>query len=108
MAQLDRDALRNLACRLPVDHLHRPPGAAIAYSIYISAQYAGASLTLSVISGADRCNVFAVSIERTCPPRPVSRSFCTYTGRTLGPLRQLHRRLVLLARTDAVRRRSCF
>ncbi len=60
------------------------PGAAIAYSIYISAQYAGAALSLSVVLALIGAVLTAVSIGELAHVLPSAGSFYTYSSRTLG------------------------
>lgn len=60
------------------------PGAAVAYSIYISAQYAGAALTLSVILAMIGALFTAVSIGELARRIPSAGSFYTYSSRSLG------------------------
>jgi amino acid transporter len=61
------------------------PGAAVAYSIYISAQYAGAALTLSVVLALIGALFTAVAIGELARAIPSAGSFYTYTSRGLGP-----------------------
>ncbi|MDA8344774.1 MAG: APC family permease [Thermaerobacter sp.] len=60
------------------------PGAAVAYSIYISAQYAGAALSLSVILALIGALFTAISIGELARAIPSAGSFYTYTSRALG------------------------
>ncbi len=60
------------------------PAAAVAYSIYLSAQYAGAALTLSVVLALIGALFTAVSIGELARRIPSAGSFYTYSSRTLG------------------------
>lgn len=60
------------------------PAAAVAYSIYISAQYAGGALTLSVILALIGAMFTAVSIGELAGKIPSAGSFYTYTSKIFG------------------------
>ncbi|KYP80037.1 APC family permease [Ferroacidibacillus organovorans] len=83
MAQLNRQALGVWPVVFQ-SITYMAPGAAVAYSIYLSAQYAGGALTLSVVLALIGALFSAVSIGELARKIPSAGSFYTYTSKTLG------------------------
>ena len=64
---------------------HMAPGAAIAFSILISIQFAGPALPLSVLLALVGCTCVAVSIGQLAKEMPSAGGLYTYVARALGP-----------------------
>ena len=64
---------------------HMAPGAAIAFSILISIQFAGPALPLSVLLALVGCTCVAVSIGQLAREMPSAGGLYTYVARPLGP-----------------------
>src|SRR6058998_2389718 len=64
---------------------HMAPGAAIAFSILISIQFAGPALPLSVFLALVGCTCVAVSIGQLAKEMPSAGGLYTYVARSLGP-----------------------
>jgi amino acid transporter len=64
---------------------HMAPGAAIAFSILVSIQFAGPALPLSVLLALIGCACVAVSIGQLAKEMPSAGGLYTYVGRALGP-----------------------
>jgi amino acid transporter len=64
---------------------HMAPGAAIAFSILISIQFAGPALPLSVLLALVGCVCVAVSIGQLAKEMPSAGGLYTYVARSLGP-----------------------
>ena len=64
---------------------HMAPGAAVAFSIIVGAQFAGGALPLSVIFALVGCLFVAVSIGQLAKRLPSAAGFGTYASRGLHP-----------------------
>src|SRR2546421_1705424 len=64
---------------------HMAPGAAIAFSILISIQFAGPALPLSVLLALVGCTCVAVSIGQLAKEMPSAGGLYSYVARALGP-----------------------
>src|SRR3954453_13920171 len=64
---------------------HMAPGAAIAFSILVSIQFAGPALPLSVLLALIGCVCVAVSIGQLAKEMPSAGGLYTYVARSLGP-----------------------
>src|SRR5438105_7117315 len=64
---------------------HMAPGAAIAFSIFVSIQFAGPALPLSVLLALIGCVCVAVSIGQLAKEMPSAGGLYTYVARSLGP-----------------------
>src|SRR5436309_54673 len=83
------DELRREAIGLPQvlfqSITHMAPGAAIAFSIFVSIQFAGPALPLSVLLALIGCVCVAVSIGQLAKEMPSAGGLYTYVARSLGP-----------------------
>src|ERR1043165_6392894 len=83
------DQLRKDAIGLPQvlfqSITHMAPGAAIAFSILISIQFAGPALPLSVLLALIGCVCVAASIGQLAKEMPSAGGLHTYVARSLGP-----------------------
>src|SRR5256712_14175152 len=64
---------------------HMAPGAAIAFSIFVSIQFAGPALPLSVLLALVGCVCVAASIGQLAKEMPSARGLYSYAARALGP-----------------------
>jgi len=64
---------------------HMAPGAAIAFSIFVSIQFAGPALPLSVLLALVGCACVASSIGQLAKEMPSAGGLYTYVARSLGP-----------------------
>ena len=64
---------------------HMAPGAAIAFSIFVSIQFAGPALPLSVLFALIGCVCVAASIGQLAREMPSAGGLYTYVARSLGP-----------------------
>jgi amino acid transporter len=64
---------------------HMAPAAAVAYSIYISVQFSGQALALSVAIALVACLLVANSIGQLAKDMPSAGGLYTYVSRSLGP-----------------------
>jgi amino acid transporter len=84
-----QDTLRKDAIGLPQvlfqSITHMAPGAAMAFSILISIQFAGPALPLSVLLALIGCTCVAVSIGQLAKEMPSAGGLYTYVGKALGP-----------------------
>src|SRR5215208_5111181 len=64
---------------------HMAPGAAIAFSILVSVQYAGPALPLAVLCALIACLVVASSIGQLAKEMPSAGGLYSYVSRALGP-----------------------
>ncbi|MCI0689326.1 MAG: APC family permease [Sporichthyaceae bacterium] len=64
---------------------HMAPGAAVAFSITVGAQFAGGALPLSVILALVGCVLVALSIGQLAKHLPSAAGFATYASRGLHP-----------------------
>jgi amino acid transporter len=64
---------------------HMAPGAAIAFSIYVSIQFAGPALPLSVLLALVGCVCVATSIGQLAKEMPSAGGLYSYVARALGP-----------------------
>ena len=64
---------------------HMAPGAAIAFSIFVSIQFAGPALPLSVLLALVGCACVAASIGQLAKEMPSAGGLYTYVARALGP-----------------------
>jgi len=85
----DFDHLREHSIGLPgvlfQSITHMAPGAAVAYSIYISVTHAGPALPLAVGLALIACLLAANSIGQLAKELPSAGGLYTYSARTLGP-----------------------
>ena len=85
----DFDHLREHSIGLPgvlfQSITHMAPGAAVAYSIYISVPHAGPALPLAVFLALIACLLAANSIGQLAKELPSAGGLYTYAARTLGP-----------------------
>src|SRR5436305_14582289 len=65
---------------------HMAPGAAVAYSIYISVPLAKQALPLAVLLALVACLCAAVAIGQLAKQIPSAGGLYTYAARSLGPL----------------------
>ena len=64
---------------------HMAPGAAIAFSIYLSIVNAGPSLPLAVLLALIACTLVAISIGQLAREMPSAGGLYSYVARALGP-----------------------
>src|ERR671926_665262 len=64
---------------------HMAPGAAVAYSIYISVPFARQALALSVLLALIACLCAATAIGQLAKKYPSAGGMYTYAARSLGP-----------------------
>src|SRR2546428_14143313 len=64
---------------------HMAPGAAIAFSIFVSIQFAGPALPLSVLLALVGCVCVAASIGQLAKEMPSAGGLYSYVARALGP-----------------------
>lgn len=64
---------------------HMAPGAAIAFSILVSVQYAGPALPLAVLAALVACVLVASSIGQLAKEIPSAGGLVAYVARALGP-----------------------
>src|SRR5213076_821114 len=64
---------------------HMAPGAAIAFSIYLSIVYAGPALPLSVLLALIGCMLVAASIGQLAREMPSAGGIYSYVANALGP-----------------------
>src|SRR5436309_14025805 len=64
---------------------HMAPGAAVAYSIYISVPFAHQALALSVLLALIACLCAATAIGQLAKLYPSAGGMYTYAARSLGP-----------------------
>ncbi|HEU5215765.1 MAG TPA: APC family permease [Gaiellaceae bacterium] len=64
---------------------HMAPGAAIAFSLLVSIQFAGPALPLSVLLALVGCVCVAASIGQLAKEMPSAGGLYTYVARSLGP-----------------------
>jgi amino acid transporter len=85
----DFDHLRERSIGLPQvlfqSITHMAPGAAIAYSIFVSVQFSGPALPLSVGLALIACVLVATSIGQLAKQMPSAGGLYTYVSRALGP-----------------------
>src|SRR5437667_12654305 len=82
--ELRRDAI-GLPQVLLQSITHMAPGAAIAFSIFVSIQFAGPALPLSVLLALIGCVCVAASIGQLAKQMPSAGGLYTYVARSLGP-----------------------
>src|SRR5437762_13665534 len=64
---------------------HMAPGAAIAFSIYLSIVNAGPALPLAVLFALVACTLVAISIGQLAKEMPSAGGLYSYVARSLGP-----------------------
>src|SRR5207253_10570925 len=64
---------------------HMAPGAAVAYSIYVSVPFAQQALALSVLLALLACLCAATAIGQLAKLYPSAGGMYTYAARSLGP-----------------------
>src|ERR1700736_4337450 len=64
---------------------HMAPGAAVAYSIYISVPFSKQALALSVLLALIACLCAATAIGQLAKQYPSAGGMYTYAARSLGP-----------------------
>src|SRR6266511_3328590 len=84
------DRLRSGAIGLPQvlfqSITHMAPGAAIAFSILFSVQFAGPALPLAVLFALVACMLVASSIGQLAKQMPSAGGLYAYVTRSLGPV----------------------
>jgi amino acid transporter len=88
-ATTGRNELRHQAVGLPQTLFqsitHMAPGAAIAFSIYLSIVNAGPALPLAVLLALIACTLVAISIGQLAKEMPSAGGLYSYVARALGP-----------------------